>query len=260
DAEEDLEDDEQSEEEDLEDDEHEQERAMDDESDDGEVDEDREEYDEIEMEEMRELIEDELNLDRRVLKSPRLAIQRIKLIARRTHFSSTRRRALRQYCVQKKVPEKILPRAVVTRWTSLTNIIAVTLQICPAVALLTENPKHKLTHLALDEEQWTFLGHLYPIVDQFRRAIVHLEARNRPFLYEVIPGMDNLITFLEDKASDENLPIAIRAAAFNGLKIMKKYYALTDDSILPRCGIICHPGLKMVYFTRAGWSIDWIAA
>lgn len=49
--------------------------------------------------------------------------------------------------------------------------------------------------------------------------------------------MDNLITFLEDKASDENLPIAIRTAAFNGLKIMKKYYALTDDSILPRCGI-----------------------
>lgn len=112
--EEDLEDDEQSEEEDLEDDEYEQERATDDELDDGEVDEDREEYDEIEMEEMRELIEDELNLDRRVLKSPRLAIQRIKLIACRTHFSSTRRRALRQYCVQKKVPEKILPRAVVT--------------------------------------------------------------------------------------------------------------------------------------------------
>lgn len=155
--EEDLEDDEQSEEEDLEDDEHEQERATDDESDDGEVDEDREEFDEIEMEEMRELIEDELNLDQRVLKSPCLAIQRIKLIARRTHFSSTRRGALKQYCVQKKVPEKILPRAVVTRWTSLTNTIA--------VALLTENPKHKLTHLALDEEQWTFLGHLYPIVD-----------------------------------------------------------------------------------------------
>lgn len=49
--------------------------------------------------------------------------------------------------------------------------------------------------------------------------------------------MDNLITFLEDKASDENLLIAIRAAAFNGLKIMKKYYALTDDSILLRCSI-----------------------
>lgn len=49
--------------------------------------------------------------------------------------------------------------------------------------------------------------------------------------------MDNLITFLEDKASDKTLPIAIHAAAFNGLKIMKKYYALTDDSILPRCGI-----------------------
>lgn len=117
------------------------------------------------MEEMRELIEDKLNLDRRVLKSPRLAIQHIQLIARRTHFSSTRRRALRQYCVQKKVPEKILPRAVVTRWTSLINTIAVALQIRPAVALLTKNPKHKLTHLALDEEQWMFLGHLYPIVD-----------------------------------------------------------------------------------------------
>lgn len=91
--------------------------------------------------------------------------------------------------------------------------------------------------------------------------------------------MDNLITFLEDKASDENLPIAIRTAAFNGLKIMKKYYALTDDSILPCCGIskslylICSfayayvllhssmpPCLKMVYFTRVGWSTDWIAA
>lgn len=134
--------------------------------DDGEVDEDREEYDEIEMEEMWELIEDELNLDRRVLKSPRLAIPTHQAHrSPHTHFSSTRRRALRQYCVQKKVPEKILPRAVVTRWTSLTNTIAVALQVRPAVALLTENPKHKLTHLTLDEKQWMFFGHLYPMVD-----------------------------------------------------------------------------------------------
>lgn len=165
DAEQDLEEEEESEEEDLEEDDDEPDRATDDESDDGEVDEDREECDEREMEEIRDLVEEELNLNHRVLKGPHLAIQRIKLIARRTHFSSTRRRALRQYCVQKKVPEKIIPRAVVTRWTSLTNTITVALQIRPAIALLTENPKHKLTPLALDEEQWTFLGHLYPIID-----------------------------------------------------------------------------------------------
>lgn len=78
--------------------------------------------------------------------------------------------------------------------------------------------------------------------------------------------------------TDPDYPITIRAAAFNGLKILRKYYGLSDDSILSRCGIstficvnllawvsltfmiVCHPGLKMVYFVHAGWDPEWIAA
>lgn len=165
DIEEDQEDEEESDEESLVDDEVEQDAAVDDESDDDEVDEDREECAAEELEQMREQVEEELTIDRSLLKGPRLAIQRVMLIARRTHYSSARQCALKQYCVRKEVPPKILPRAVVTRWTLLTNTIGVALQIRPAVDLLTKNPEHKITHLALNEEQWEFLSLFHPILD-----------------------------------------------------------------------------------------------
>lgn len=137
----------------------------DDDDDDEEVDEDREACDEEEMEKVRGEVEAELQLDRSALKPARLALQRLSIIARRVHYSSSHRRALKQYCVQKKVPVKILPRAVVTRWTSLTNTIAAALVIRPAVTLLTATSKHKLSHLALDDEQWTFLSMFHPILE-----------------------------------------------------------------------------------------------
>lgn len=103
DIEEDEEDEEESDEESLADDEVEQDAAVDDKLDDDKMDEDREECAAEELEQMREQVEEELAINCSLLKGPRLAIQRVMLIVRCTHYSSTHQRALKQYCIRKEV-------------------------------------------------------------------------------------------------------------------------------------------------------------
>ena len=68
-------------------------------------------------------------------------------------------------------------------------------------------------------------------------ATLRLESKGLPFLYQVIPAIDNLTSFLDDTVSKEALPIAVRSAALNGAKILNKYYSKTDDSVMYRAAM-----------------------
>ena len=59
---------------------------------------------------------------------------------------------------------KIIPRPVKTRWNSTVVAIMVSLEIRPALHLLTSTPKHKLTNLALVDEEWTILSDLVSVL------------------------------------------------------------------------------------------------
>lgn len=94
-------------------------------------------------------------------------------------------------------------------------------------------------------------------------------------LHEVIPAIDKLTAFLDKIASNVSLPLGVRAAALNGLKILNKYYAKTDESIMYRAAMgmflllinlhstdhppVLHPKKKLEYFRENGWLPDWIA-
>jgi hypothetical protein len=70
-----------------------------------------------------------------------------------------------------------------------------------------------------------------------------------------------------------NCPLVIRTAALRGLTMMKKYYSLTDESVVFRIamsmnyfyslscahdGLVLHPKHKTSYFVKAKWPREWI--
>ena len=67
--------------------------------------------------------------------------------------------------------------------------------------------------------------------------MLYFEAKGVLFLHEVVPAIDNLTSFLDEIISDEEVIIAVKAAALSGIKVLNKYYAKTDESVLPRAAI-----------------------
>ena len=61
-----------------------------------------------------------------------------------------------------------------------------------------------------------------------------MEAMGRPLVHAVIPLIDNLTGKLEVAAKTTLHNIIIRAAAVAGTKVMNKYYAKTDDTVIYR--------------------------
>jgi hypothetical protein len=53
-------------------------------------------------------------------------------------------------------------------------------------------------------------------------------------VYEVMPLIDNLTTFVQLCLDNTNLFSSVRASSAGGLFILDKYYAKTDDSIMYR--------------------------
>jgi hypothetical protein len=97
-----------------------------------------------------------------------------------------------------------------------------------------------------------------------------------PLVHEVIPIFDILSGALDEFINDsEGIP-AVRAAAYRGVTIMNKYYALTDNSVVYRIAMstyslifmlasttnslqaVLHPRYKTTYFTKAKWPREWI--
>lgn len=80
---------------------------------------------------------------------------------------------------------------------------------------------------------WWFLFYL----QQFLDSTLYFERKGVPLLYEVIPAMDNLTSFLDDVVSNKEHNIAVWGAALNGVKLLNKYYVKTNESVMPRAAI-----------------------
>lgn len=68
-------------------------------------------------------------------------------------------------------------------------------------------------------------------------------------LHDIIPAIDKLTAFLDKIASDITLPLGVRAAALNGVKILNKYYAKTDESIMYRAAMSTF--YLVIYFVQS---------
>ncbi|TDL14853.1 hypothetical protein BD410DRAFT_699373, partial [Rickenella mellea] len=79
-----------------------------------------------------------------------------------------------------------------------------------------------------------------------------------PLLYQVIPIMDKLTELLDATAANQNLHPVVRAAMASGCKVLDKYYAKTDESVLYRCAMLLHPRYKTAYFAKQNWPSEWV--
>lgn len=136
----------------------------DDDDDDGEQDDEREEEDEREMDAVEQEVFAELALDKSLVRDGTVAIRKLTRLAKRIHYSSPLRKAVRQFCKQKQCPVKIPPRHVATRWNSLTRTLLVSISVKPALVLLTALDQHKLTKLSLSDEEWIVIEQLTPVL------------------------------------------------------------------------------------------------
>ena len=62
-----------------------------------------------------------------------------------------------------------------------------------------------------------------------------MSQSSRPLLHEVLPLFNILEHMLQKKANDTSLKAPVRAAAAQGVAVLRKYYGKTDDSVLYRC-------------------------
>ena len=56
----------------------------------------------------------------------------------------------------------------------------------------------------------------------------------RPLVHAVIPLIDNLTAMLQTAAKNRNLDVTVRAGALAGIKVLNKYYAKTDNTVIYR--------------------------
>ncbi|THU87933.1 hypothetical protein K435DRAFT_606101, partial [Dendrothele bispora CBS 962.96] len=88
-----------------------------------------------------------------------------------------------------------------------------------------------------------------------------MSGTKRPLIYQVIPLMDKINTMLEDFFDDTTKEDSIRFAIKAGVKILDKYYASTDDSLIYRAAMsIYEPKVENKYFERNKWPQVWVDA
>ena len=63
---------------------------------------------------------------------------------------------------------------------------------------------------------------------------------NVPLIHQVIPIIDYLHAHLEKVIDDLNMHPAIRHAVQNGVSVLDKYYACTDESDMYRMAMSTH--------------------
>ncbi|PBK66579.1 hypothetical protein ARMSODRAFT_890414, partial [Armillaria solidipes] len=131
-------------------------------------------------------------------------------------------------------------RAVVTRWLTHGTVLRRALELWPALDAFCDldqwnEIKKKAVHkYKLDDDEWTFLEQLKPILLMLASATLQMSQSGVPLIHEVIPMFDEMISQLEDVITDIKLFPGVRATAIRARAVLCKYYSKTDDSYMYR--------------------------
>ncbi|KAJ7841983.1 hypothetical protein B0H13DRAFT_1648942 [Mycena leptocephala] len=175
-------------------------------------------------------------------------------LARRVHDSATLQNKFEKLiAANASAGQKVaLDRRVPTRWNSDLACLAAHVQFEIPVKQLTCDG---LTEYALSESQWKLAKQLCEVLEIFEDITRLFSRAEVPFVYEVIPMLENLEDQLTNIRNDASLPDVIRIAAIAALIVVGKYYALTDDTEVYRIAItVMCPDKKMEWFNKnPGW-------
>ncbi|TDL13925.1 hypothetical protein BD410DRAFT_686493, partial [Rickenella mellea] len=230
-----------------------------------EMDEAREASDAVVIEELGLEVDHEVVLTADEVAMGCFAMTKILGLAKRVFHSPALRDELKDLCIRvAKIEPKILMRAVPTRWNSVAVALQRALHLQLALDKLVMAKQFntsrgvKLKKYKLSTDEWGILTQLSPILQHFLDATTRISQSTVSLLHEVIPVIDKLTDVLDAANEDTNLFPVVRAAMKRGRKVLDKYYAKTDESILYRCAMLLHPRYKISYFRKHKWLDEWI--
>ncbi|PIL28879.1 hypothetical protein GSI_08925 [Ganoderma sinense ZZ0214-1] len=218
-----------------------------------------EEDDEEWVSEVASLTDEEREEYEKQIRPVKMALVKLRKFSFKIVNSSTKLLpAWRTVTADLKLPNRLLPRDVRTRWNSTYDMLVESLIFRPAIDKMSDpEEEYGLGAYRLKKKEWTLLEQLADVLKVFKHA-TEFFSRETPSLATVIPAMDYIDTTLTNQARDETLDKAIQTAVGMAKKILSKYYKLTDLSATYRIAMILHPEYKLRYFEEAGWSRGWI--
>ncbi|OJT15390.1 Zinc finger BED domain-containing protein RICESLEEPER 3 [Trametes pubescens] len=158
-----------------------------------------------------------------------------------------------------RLPEKLLPRDVKTRWNSTYEMLRVAIEYRAAVDMLCANKSNGLRSFELTPQEWKTAKQLRHVLKVFKDATTFFSQGRVPNLAAVIPAIDHIDAHLTTISRDEEkFSQPIRIACGLAKETLNKYYSLTDNSISYRIAMVLHPRHKLSYFRKMKWSDQWI--
>ncbi|THU79621.1 hypothetical protein K435DRAFT_666757, partial [Dendrothele bispora CBS 962.96] len=155
-------------------------------------------------------------------------------LAMRVHFSSAYRNELEALCLKANITYHTIKRTVSTRWNTYGTLFDSLVNIDKPVKSLCAKHDELPTLTASD---WTIIRQLNEVLKPFIDFTNEMSDSQQPLIHEVIPLMDQIYLQLEDLEDDLHLLPTVRMGIKAGLKILDKYYARTDDSLMYRAAM-----------------------
>ncbi|THU94596.1 hypothetical protein K435DRAFT_668172, partial [Dendrothele bispora CBS 962.96] len=155
-------------------------------------------------------------------------------LTHRVHYSQSFREELQALCQKEGIDYHTLKRIVATRWNTYAVMFDSLVKMKPVVKKFCRNH----TDLpSFDSDDWELLEQLEEVLRPFISFTQRMSGTKRPLIYQVIPLMDKINTMLEDFFDDTTKEDSIHFAIKAGVKILDKYYASTDDSLIYRAAM-----------------------
>jgi len=156
-----------------------------------------------------------------------------------------------------KLPVRIMPRDVSTRWSSTCDMLGFSIKYKAAIAKLTSEHKNDLGKYELTEEEWKIAEELGEILKILKDG-TEFFSRGTPNLATVIPAMDHIDKTFTESIKATSTHSAIRSALSLAKQTLNKYYSATDLSDANCIAMVLQPRYKLEYFRQAGWKDEWI--
>ncbi|KAF7341582.1 putative AC transposase [Mycena sanguinolenta] len=152
-----------------------------------------------------------------------------------------------------------LARRNATRWGSEYNCLRTRRLLQPAVDVLLADKTLKLSLYAYNKRQERLSVELETVLELLQAPSKVFQGKNRPLIVEVIPEMEDLDFSLNEIVNARDMSNVTRVAAFAGLLVLRKYYALLDECEAYRIAIVLCPDRKLQWFRDRMWTDEQIA-
>ncbi|THH17103.1 hypothetical protein EUX98_g9192 [Antrodiella citrinella] len=154
-----------------------------------------------------------------------------------------------------KLPERMMPRDVSTRWNSTFEMLKFAVEYRDALEVLTMD--RELRKYELEPQEWDMAEQLCNILHVFYDATQYFSSA-APNLAQVIPAMDLIDEHINDNILKPDIHPAIRIALNMAKRLLNRYYSRTDVAPAYRIAMVLHPRHKLGYFVDWNWEPEWI--